>query len=107
MSVSVTRLDHRILPDYEFGISTNLLLPPSTGASTWRPLDMQSMHNTYMCLANSINNLAANQLVRRPIEINNDIIATIQQRNVANRSSSDNELMSAFEEKLSDLRKEL
>ena len=65
------------------------------------------MHNTYVGLAKSINNLAANQLVRRPNDINNDIIENIQERNVANRSSTDSELMSAYEEKLSDLRKEL
>ena len=78
----------------DFGISTNPILPPSTSAGSWRSLNIQSMHNTYMGLANLINNLAANQLIRRPIDINNDIISTIQE---TNRNTSDNELLQAYE----------
>ena len=85
-----------------FGIRTNSMLPPSAGTGSWRPLDMQPIHNTYMELANSINNLAVNQLIRRPLDISNDIISTIQERNVANRNISDNELLQGYEEKLTD-----
>ena len=65
------------------------------------------MQNTYVGLANSISNLANTQLVRRHIDINKFIIRTIQERDVALRNSSNNNLLQAHDNKLMDLCEEL
>ena len=89
----------------DFGLSRNPLLPPSTGQ--WQPFDIHRMESSYVAIANSINNLAAHQLIRRPNDVNSEIIRTIQEKNVAARNGGNNELLSAFDEKLKDLNDEL
>ena len=85
----------------DFGLSRNSLLPPSTGQ--WQPFDIHRMESSYVAIANSINNLAAYQLIRRPNDVNSEIIQTIQEKNVAARNGGDTALLSAFDEKLKDL----
>jgi hypothetical protein len=65
------------------------------------------MESSYVAIANSINNLAAHQLIRRPNDVNSEIIRTIQEKNVAARNGGNNELLFAFDEKLKDLNDEL
>ena len=86
-------------------VSRNPLLPPSTGQ--WQPFDIHRMESSYVAIANSINNLAAYQLIRRPNDVNSEIIQTIQEKNVAARNGDDAALLSAFDEKLKDSNDEL
>ena len=84
-----------------FGLSTNPCLPPSTGQ--WQPFDINRMESSYVAFANSINNLATHQLVRRIIDVNSDIIATLQEKNISIRNGEDSAMVSTLDEKLRDL----
>ena len=56
-------------------MSQSPVLPPSTGR--WRAFDVERMENAYVGIANAINKLVNQLLVRRPQEINDDIISTL------------------------------
>ena len=51
------------------------IFPPTT--SRWRLFDVKRMENTYVGIANTINNLVKQSLVRRPQQINDDITSTL------------------------------
>ena len=51
--------------------------------------------------------MTTHQLIRRPNDVNSEIIQTIQEKNVAARTGGDTALLSAFDEKLKNLNDEL
>ena len=65
------------------------------------------MDNSYVVIANSINNLTTHQLIRRPLDVNNHIIKALQEKNVNVRNGGDIDLLSAYDNKLRNLNKEL
>ena len=89
----------------DYGMTQSPILPPSTGR--WRAFDVERMENTYVGIANAINNLANQSLVRRPQEINDDIINTLQEKMAAQRNNIDDSIIRAYDIKLSDLNEEL
>ena len=89
----------------DFGLSTNPFLPPFAGQ--WQPFDLNRMESSYLAIATSINNLATHQLVRRTMDINKDIIATLQEKNVSVRNGGDSAMVRALDEQLRDLEEEL
>ena len=54
------------------------ILPPSTGR--WRAFDVERIENKYVGIANAINNLTTQSLVRRPQGINENVINTLQRK---------------------------
>ena len=99
------RSTHLRRHNVDFGMTQSLILLPSTGR--WRVFDVKRMKNAYVGIANAINNLANQSLVRRPQEIKDDIIITLQEKMAAQRNKIDESIIRAYDIKLSDLNEEL
>ena len=65
------------------------------------------MESSYLAIAESINNLATHQLVHRTMNINKDIIVTLQEKNVSICNGGDTAMVRVFDEQLRDLEEEL
>ena len=79
-------------------------LPPSTGSE--RSINIDRMEQGYTSIAESINNLAYQQRIRRVIDINDDLQRSVQLRVDLMSAGSDNLIVSQVEHTISDLEQE-
>ena len=79
-------------------------LPPSTGSG--RSINIDRMEQGYTSIAESINNLAYQQRIRRVIDINNDLQRSVQLRVDLMSAGSDNLIVTQVEHTISDLEQE-
>ena len=80
------------------------LLSPSTGSG--RSIDIDRMEQGYTSIAESINNLAHQQRIRRVIDINNDLQQNVELRVDLQRTGSDDMIISQMSQTITDLERE-
>ena len=89
----------------DFGMSLSPSLPPSTGSQ--RSVNIARMENQYNSIASSISDLVSNQTVRRPHQISDNLIATIENKLMLQNNNGDQMLIDAVTQKISGLKREL
>jgi len=88
--------------NYNLQFSPNL--PPSTGSA--RALDIDRMQHGYTSIAESINNLAYQQRIRRVVDINKDLVNNLQLKADMQAAEGDEHVIEQLSQTIADLQQE-